>query len=228
MCYSVLVEQDLKNISQNLGAAVAEKSFEYYKHLTILDPKRFKPMRDNQRIYPGYFLPVVVNYNGEKVIFPMRYRIRPFGSEKEVPTRYNMFNARLDSLDKRETWQRLFRKKHGIIPLKAFYEWVIDANTGKKNVVKFSPKGHEIMYVPVLWDEYHAREEETGNFRSCAIITTEPTEEVMAAGHDRCPIFLPSTNFEQWLNPNALNESEVFSILKQKENVYYDCEPAST
>ena len=54
----------------------------------------------------------------------MRYRVRPNGSKEEVPTKYNVFNARIDSLEIRNTWAPLFMRNHGIVPLTGFYEWV--------------------------------------------------------------------------------------------------------
>lgn len=64
--------------------------------------------------------------NNSNTIVPMRYRIRPSGSSEEIPTKYNVFNARLDSLETRQTWSSLFMRNHGLFPFKRFFEWVED------------------------------------------------------------------------------------------------------
>ena len=72
----------------------------------------FKEAGNNARIYPGYFAPVIVWGNGMRQIRPMRYRVRPHGSAEEIPARFYVFNARLDSLETRRTWKGLFMRKH--------------------------------------------------------------------------------------------------------------------
>ena len=36
-------------------------------------------------------------------------------------------------------------------------------------------------------------------------------------GHDRCPIFLSSHSFEEWLDPNLKNSEALLQILKTKK-----------
>ena len=62
----------------------------------------------------------------------MRYRLRPNGSREEVPNKYNVFNARLDSLQSMKTWKNIFTENHGALCMKGFYEWVEDENKKKK------------------------------------------------------------------------------------------------
>jgi putative SOS response-associated peptidase YedK len=227
VCYSVMVEQDLDKISKAHTATVHAKSFNHYESLSKSNPKKFKPLSENPRIYPGYFLPVVVEADTGRKIVPMRYRVRPAGSLEEVPSKYNMFNARLESLDKRKTWSQLLMKRHGIIMLRSFFEWVEDKETGKKKIVEFTPKGEEHISVPVLWDEYISDDSAKPSFRSCAIVTTTPNQEVLDMGHDRSPVFFPESNIDTWLSPTGHTQEEIIEILNKREKVYYMCRDAS-
>jgi putative SOS response-associated peptidase YedK len=74
-----------------------------------------KAPSDDGRVFSKYFANVIVSENEQRLIKPMRYRVRPNGSKEEVPTKYNVFNARLDSLEIRQTWIPLFMHNHGSI-----------------------------------------------------------------------------------------------------------------
>ncbi len=194
MCYSVMVKQDLTYLSKLFGAKVKQEEFDGLSKPSLLDSKvpKYTP-----RLYPGYFGPVLFTEDKEPQLAPMRYRLRPAGSSEEVPSKYNMFNARLDALEVRPSWQRLVGRKHGIVVLERFYEWVEDKNTGRKKVISFFPQKSSEIYVPILWDEWTDGQTKLKSF---ALITDEPPPEVLSAGHDRCPISLNLEGSHLWLS----------------------------
>lgn len=202
MCYSVLIEQDLKNLEFHFDAKADHDAFERFQSLSKQDPKKFRPIEDNARIYPYYFAPVVVMKRGRPVIVPMRYRLRPAGSMEEVPNQYNLYNARLDGLTTRQNWKKLFMQKHGLIAFRGFYEWVLNQQSQRKKVVYFHPTNSKLMTAPVLYDIWQSPDGSQA-YASFAIITGEPPKEVLAAGHDRCPIPLAKENWIDWLNPEG-------------------------
>lgn len=225
MCYSLMVEQDLKKLSQTFGAHPHETAFAGYTKLASRDPKRFKSLMDHARIYPNYFAPVVVQDQKERLIFPMRYRVRPHHSAQEIPSKYNVFNARLDALETRDTWRQLFMKRHGVVGVQAFFEWVTD-DQGHKKVVQFAPDDHSLLWVPVLWDTWKAADGSEG-FASFAVITTTPPPEVEAAGHDRCPILLDHEKLALWLDPAHTSKNEIYQILEKRWDAHFTCLPAT-
>ena len=197
MCYSILVEQDLKSLEKDLQALSDWNAFSRYKRLGEADPKTFKPLQANERIYPNYFAPIIVNKQDKRRIFPMRYRLRPAHSESEVPSKYNLFNARLDGLLNRQSWKSIIGKQHGILVFKGFFEWVSDA-AGKKKVVYFSDPDQSVLVSPVIYDIWVASDNSQG-FASFAVITREPFQDVKQAGHDRSPIVLGPEAVDEWL-----------------------------
>ena len=211
MCYSILVQQNLKILEREFGAMPVRTQFDHYEHLTSVDPKRFKAMTSHSRIYPNYFAPIIAKKNDKSWVIPMRYRVRPMGSTEEIPTKYNVFNARLDSLTSRDTWSRLIGHNHGLLVIKEFYEWVADDSseqeikphqkTSKKKIIGIRPEGHDYMLTPVLWDWWESKDKTT-SFFSFAVITGEPPADVLRAGHDRCPIFLSKEDAALWLEPH--------------------------
>ena len=204
MCYSMMVEQDLKKLALQFDAEADEKAFKRYGSMAIEQPKTYKSLEDNPRIYPNYFAPIITLHKGKRLITPMRYRVRPAGSEKEVPSKYNMFNARIDSLQKRQSWRGLFMRSHGILPFNGFFEWV--SQDGKKQVIQFKPQSGQTLAAPVIFDTWISADRSTG-FASFAVITREPPPEVLTAGHDRCPISLVRDSWEPWLSCHGSPEA---------------------
>ena len=213
MCYSILVEQDLKSLEKEMGALVNWTAFGRYQRLSESDPKTFKNLQNNPRIYPYYFAPITVVKQNQRVILPMRYRLRPKGTENEVPNKYNLYNARLDSLRSRSSWRHLLGKQHGLLAFRAFFEWV-EGPQQKKKVIQFSPldRNRSLLIAPVLFDIWVAADQSSG-FASFAVITTEPFADVAAAGHDRSPIILPRHLWSKWLQTDRLTPREAVDIL---------------
>lgn len=185
---------------------------------------RWAPEENDERVFPGYFAPVIVMKGGRRTWVPMRYRIRPAGTPKEIPSKYNLFNCRIDSLQTKPTWRRLFGKQHALFPFIKFFEWVEDSK-GKK-LVCFAPDRHDLMWAPALYDTWTSYDGKI-TFSSFSIVTDDPPPEVEEVGHDRCPVFLRNDLIDAWLTPEGRSKDELFSILKNKEEVVYHHEMAA-
>lgn len=220
MCFSIEINRDLKYLSEFFNAKIDKKSFLLLEENFKKDPNHFKRPAEDNRVFPNYYAPfIIMGPKSQKMITPMRYRIRPSGSEKEVPSKYNLFNARLDSLYERKTWKDLIGKNHGIIPFVKFFEW-ITAPSGKKMLISFSPQNRELMWSPCLFDQWSSKNGEN-HINSFALITTDPQKEVLKAGHDRNPIFLPKNEIDLWLSPEKLTKTKILGLLSKKEDVFY-------
>lgn len=232
------IERDLDKLAQRFQADVDEFAFKAFERIRRKESETsvnelkeqfglkrkpssslFKESKEDGRIYPGYFAPVMTLEDGKRVIRPMRYRVRPEYSSEEIPSKFNVFNARLDSLDKRKTWNSVFLKQHALFPFRRFFEWV--EKDGKKQLIAFNPEGKDLMWAPAL---YHHWQSPNGQWQmdSFALITAEPPSEVLAQGHDRCPIFLKEAHINKWLEARALKPDQAYDLLGQKEEVVYD------
>ena len=221
MCFSVKIERDLKKLSAFFNAMPVAKAFQSLKVSAEHFPKMFKVPGNDNIVYPNIFAPVLVYSNGQRLIRPMRYRLRPFGSREEVPAKYNLFNARMDSLFKKKTWKRLVGVNHCLFPFKEFYEWVPGGKGGKKRLVTFFPKGKELMWAPGLYDSWTSQDE-SFSFESFALITVEPPSEILEQGHDRSPLFLNAEFVDEWLKfPKENGPRNVLEMLSNHQDVTY-------
>ena len=212
------VEEAIQSLKTNTSRAGDRKKLEALerKRVKLLsrmknNPERISPL--DERIFPGTFAPVVLQKNTNRKISCMRYRIRmPNGDE--IPSKYNVFNARIDSLLKAPSWRSLFGKNHAIFPFQKFFEWV--ERDQKKCEISFFPDQKQLMWAASLFSE-----PKDGSYSSFAMITDEPPPEIAEAGHDRCPVFLDQREFTKWLSPQSRTPQELGNILRNKEKAFY-------
>lgn len=193
----------------------------------IEDAKRTETRSRDARIYPGYYAPIIIWEDGQRVVKPMMYRCWPDGWPAEVAKqRQGTYNARRDSLD--TTWRKHFGYQHGVMLATAFYEHVSRAKFEGREpvegedddlVLKFEPKNGGLMFVACIYSRW-------GGFGqpealSFAALTDEPPPEVSAAGHDRCIIPLKEQYFDAWLQPQGDIE-RAYAILDDRERPYYE------
>jgi putative SOS response-associated peptidase YedK len=195
----------------------------------LADLRRTERRAVDSRIFPGYYAPVMVMENGQKVVKPMRYQCRPAGKPAMYDSKYpGTYNARRDNLE--GFWKDLFGYGHGIMIVNAFYEhvsvpkrngdgWVAGDET-ENVILEFKPRPTQDMLVACLWSHWTGPGEPA--LDSFAAITDEPPAEVSAAGHDRCIIPIKPEHVDAWLNPDPTNLRALSEILDDRERPYYE------
>ena len=197
MCFSFKSDIHQDELIQATGAVVAKKSFELFYND---NPEGF-----TQTVFPNAYSINLIQTKHGLTLVPMRYRLRPANSDAEVPSKYNLYNARVESLLDKKTWNTLLGRKHVAVPMNAFNEW-ITTNEGKK-VVQFKSVENNTFWAAGLYDIWEDPKNKN-KLVSFAIITTEPTKYIEEVGHDRCPIILST---EQALNWASLNNDPLKS-----------------
>jgi putative SOS response-associated peptidase YedK len=191
--------------------------------------QRTVPKPRDSRIFPGYYAPVMVMEDGQRVVRPMRYQCRIAGKPASYDVKYpGTYNARRDNLA--GFWKPCFGYTHGVMLVDVFYENVSKArmegtlsetHAQAENVVlEFRPSNDQTMLVACLWSRWSAPGDP--DLLSFAAITDEPPAEVAAAGHDRCIIPIKPENIDAWLNPDPSKLAAAYAILDDRERPYYD------
>lgn len=191
---------------------------------------RTDPTREDARIFPGTYVPVMVMQDGDRVLMPMRYQCRPAGKPAYYDSQYpGTYNARRDNL--RGFWKEQFGRTHGLLVLDSFFEnlplhrWErrpLEPGEKPRNViVEFRPRSGQQMFVACLWSHWTWSKER--DLFSFAIITDDPPPEISEAGHDRCPIAIKPGHVDAWLNPDPRGLDAMDAILDdQSERPYYE------
>lgn len=181
--------------------------------------KRREPKPSDSRMFPGYFVPVLVMEGGQPVVKPMRYQCRPAGKPAFYDTKYpGTYNARRDNLE--GFWKGEFGHHHGLIIADVFYENVeVD---GKNQVLAFTPRDGSPMFIACLWSHWTDPTGKEPDLLSFAAITDDPEPEVAAAGHDRTIINIKPEHIGAWLTPEGRPLSDLYAIFDDKQHPYYE------
>ena len=123
MCYSAMVQQNLKTMEQRFGAIPVRESFSAHSALVAASAKGYRELDpERSRIFPNSFCAVMARTSTGLQIYPMRYQMWP-SSFQEDPQKLSLYNARLDRLQS-PFWGGMWMSHHGFIPIEAFFEWV--------------------------------------------------------------------------------------------------------
>lgn len=149
------------------------------------------PVRYN--ISPTDFVPVIYKTESDRnQLTEMRWWLTPSWS-KGPSTKYAMFNARVETLEKSAAFRGPFRHKHAVIPASSFIEWRQDEE-GKRPYLIEPVEG--VFAFAGLWDYWSDGNEE---LYSCTIITGEAPEGFRHV-HNRSPFILAPNDILPWLN----------------------------
>lgn len=191
----------------------------------IADAKRttVKPSVDN-RIFPDWYVPVLIEEDGKRVVRPMRYHCRPAGMDPSIDRTRDgrvsgTYNARRDNLTR--FWRNQFGSTHGLMITETFYENVDDGKGGSKEI-QFRPRTGEPMLVACLWSKWTDPAGIEPDLYSFAAVTDDPEPEVAAEGHDRTIVNLKPENVEAWLTPQRRSVDELLGLLDDKRHPYYE------
>ena len=182
------------------------------------------------RIFPGQYAPLITVIDGERVVAPFRYLLRPKGQSPAFDRKFEgCYNARRDSLDEVFWWKSVFGRNHGFMEIKSFWENVklhdfedrkLRKGEEEKNLVlRFDPRALDRMIVPCIYDF-----NEEGDFplQSFALITDEPNPEVAAVGHNRTPIIMKEEYVSLWLKTGGKDLKAYDIIFKDKQPTYFE------
>lgn len=122
----------------------------------------------------------------------LKWGLVPFWS-KEPRTKYNLINARAESIESKPSFREAFKKRRCIIVSNGFYEW--KKGLGGKQPYFIRPSKGDYFYFAGIWEKWEKDEELLKTF---AIITTSPNK-TMEEIHNRMPVILSQNEAQHWL-----------------------------
>jgi putative SOS response-associated peptidase YedK len=109
-----------------------------------------------------------------------------------------MLNARAETIKDKPAFRTAFQRRRCLIPSDGFYEW---KSVGKqKQPVHFRMRDGRLFAFAGLWERWTSPDGTT--LESCTIITTGANELVLPV-HDRMPVILDPSRYNDWLDPRA-------------------------
>jgi len=134
----------------------------------------------------------------------MRWGLVPHWT-KELKSGLATFNARIESAATKPTFRQAFERRHCLVPVSGYYEWVGDGKA--KQPWYIHPAEAPLMFLAGLWERWASP---IGDLLSFTVLT-EPAEGELKALHDRKPIIISPEMASQWLDALAHRSVEVLA-----------------
>jgi putative SOS response-associated peptidase YedK len=116
-----------------------------------------------------------------------------------------MINARSEGLATKNAYRAAFKRRRCIIPADGFYEWQKQEGSKRKQPHYIHRTDGEPLAFAGLWEVWRGPDKDRPTdeppLRSCTIITTS-ANETMSELHDRMPVILPPSAWDEWLDPS--------------------------
>ncbi|MGL5060740.1 MAG: SOS response-associated peptidase [Microcoleus sp.] len=138
----------------------------------------------------------------------MRWGLIPSWA-KDAKIGNQMINARSETVAEKPAFRSAIKHRRCLIIADGFYEWQQQGKT--KQPYYFQMADSKPFAFAGLWENWESPEGE--NIASCTIITTAANETVKPV-HDRMPVIIPDSNWEQWLDPAIDKSQQVLPLLK--------------
>lgn len=151
----------------------------------------------------------------------LHWGLVPFWS-KTAKTKFPLFNARAEGIEKKPSFRSPFRHRRSIIPASGFFEWKLIE--GHKQPYFVRPVNGGYFAYAGVWDHWQGEDGKTVN--SCAIITTE-ANTMMREIHDRMPLILKQGDLGIWLDPDT-GQSDVLEMLAPYPDDLMEAYPVSS
>lgn len=112
-----------------------------------------------------------------------------------------MINARAETLATKGAFKAAFGSRRCLVPADGFYEWAeVPGGRRKQPYFVHRPDGEPFAFAG-LWERWRGPVRDGSEaLRSTTIITTTANRP-MAAIHDRMPVVLPASAWDEWLDP---------------------------
>ena len=165
---------------------------------------------------------VVADPDGTRHVQTFHWGLIPVWA-KDRKLGQRMINARAESLGEKAAYKGVFRRHRCLIPMDGFYEW--QAGSPKGPVTKSGKPRKQPMYVqrldgqPLavagLWSSWKDPAGGGGEglwLHSATVVTTD-ANATMQPIHDRMPVILPESVWDQWLDPSNDDTASLSELL---------------
>ena len=180
------------------------------------------PGPDNHNAAPTETIVVLrTNDDGRPELVPMRWWLTPLWS-KSVTTKYSMFNAKSETVEKSPAFREPFSRRRCVVPVSGFYEWA--RTKDRKLPYYLTPHLAPGMLLAGIWDSWQEGDGDT--LLSFAVLTCEANEHLSFV-HKRQPVMLGMEDARTWLDPST-DASELKALCDSRVPVALDAVPVSS
>lgn len=161
---------------------------------------------------------------------PRQLRIARWGLvpswAKDLSIGSRMINARLETLGHKPAFRRAFVKRRCLLPADGYFEWYTPAETsdaprtknGRPRKQPFFIKPHDGSSLAMAglyewWLPPGAERDAPDAWLLSTVIVTTEAADPLGHIHDRMPVVVPRTRWDEWLDPDVSDTRRVQEML---------------
>jgi putative SOS response-associated peptidase YedK len=163
-------------------------------------------------------LVVAQTANHARVLDRVRWGLVPSWA-KDVKVGDKLINARAETISEKPAYKRAFAQRRCLIPVDGFYEWkVIPGRKTKQPVFIHSTTPAAPLVFAGIYEVWKDRNDPDAPWlRSCSIVTTA-ANDTMRAVHNRMPVILGESVWDEWLDVDLHDTERLQRLLVPAPN----------
>jgi putative SOS response-associated peptidase YedK len=142
---------------------------------------------------------------------------------KDPKIGHQCINAKAETVAEKPSFRSAFKTRRCLVLATGFYEWQVHGRT--KQPICIGLRSTRPFAFAGLWEQWQAPE--GAPLETCTIITTEPND-LMAPIHNRMPVILAHTSYDQWLDPTFQQIDSLKALLSPYPSEELMASPVST
>ncbi len=150
---------------------------------------------------------------GERLLETFHWGLVPMWAD-DVKIGNRMINARAETLARNNAFRKAFARRRCIVPADGFYEWRAPEGGGRKQPYYVHREDGEPLALAGLWERWRGPDGDADDvLHSCTIVTTD-ANGLLADVHDRMPVVLPASAWDDWLDPDIGDVETLSGLLR--------------
>src|SRR5262249_2605125 len=176
-------------------------------------------------IAPTQMVPIIRQDHKEprRTFSLVRWGLIPYWAE-DASIGFKTINAMSETAAEKPAFRDAMRWRRCLVPANGFYEWK-RLGLKEKQAHNFGLADDGIFACAGLWATWRDRGANQA-VETCTILTTSPNS-LVAGVHDRMPMILSSTDYDQWLDPGVTRPERVADLLRPFDARLMRCYPVS-
>lgn len=182
-----------------------------------------EPLPANYNVAPtNDVYAVTADPDGKRHIEVFQWGLVPSWA-KDTKIGSKMINARAETVAEKPAFKGLLKKHRLLVPMDGFYEWkqgsadgpLTKAGKPAKQPMFIHRSDGEPLAVAGLWAAWRDKNgpDDAPWLHTCTVMTTA-ANKTMEPVHDRMPVILPESLWEQWLDPTFQDLESLRAMLR--------------
>jgi len=142
---------------------------------------------------------------------------------KDPKIGHQCINAKAETVAEKPSFRAAFKARRCLVIATGFYEWQVQGP--RKQPMWIGLKSHRPFAFAGLWEQWHPPE--GADIESCTILTTDPNE-LLRPIHNRMPVILAPSTYDQWLDPTVHDAETLKSLIRPYPSEELTAYPVST